>query len=201
VVDSYNLLTFTLKKCILFVGYTLKSSKEWGSEMTKDGEDGKRKPFFVLKSFQCSSKTARNLQKKLIKSDCSISDAGDELLFKFSQEEILRELQETTSLSLVQITSRDLGLKGMYTYTELCDAAKERGYQECNPILCGPVLRMQYKKQPFFETLFVAMKPVGELESVFSVANTTYLGRHLDAVRTQGVFFTRKTKWIFTTSA
>lgn len=69
---------------------------------------------------------------------------------------ILKEIEE---INLINISASDLGFKTNTRYWEIYTKAKEFGLEIC-PAKTGPELRLQYKDQPKYEWLHIAMEPI-----------------------------------------
>src|SRR3990167_588170 len=100
-------------------------------------------------------KTKEELMKAMRNGGNFVSPRAKELIsspdFTISSEE--REVE------LVQVTPRDLGLRGAQNYDAICAAARAAGYDYC-PAEVGPALRLAYTDQLVWEWITIGMEPI-----------------------------------------
>ncbi len=70
----------------------------------------------------------------------------------------LEPAQEPITLNLAYVTVEELGFKTKVSYSEICQAALQRGLQLC-PLEVGPALRLILKKRSNHEWICVGMQP------------------------------------------
>lgn len=102
-------------------------------------------------------------------------------------------------IQLVNLSKSELGVKDNATYGEICSKAKEFGLELC-PNEVGPQLRLQYKDQPKYDYIYVAMEPItasGDRPSIFIVVNDVN-GLGLNATRGGSAsFFSADCRFVF----
>jgi hypothetical protein len=110
------------------------------------------------------------LDQKLQDNNTKISDQAAEMM----QQDAFTVAQREERINLVSVSVAELGFDEATCYKVICQRAKEHDLEPC-PAEVGPQLRLQYKDQPIYEWILVAMKALqgcdGSLR-IFDVGRT-----------------------------
>jgi hypothetical protein len=84
-----------------------------------------------------------------------IGDAADEILGRPA----FRYVREKTEVELAVVSAAELGVESESSLADFYNRARQLGLMLC-PAEVAPQLRLDYRDQPFGETLIIAMEPV-----------------------------------------
>ncbi len=101
-------------------------------------------------------------------------------------------------ISTAILTVENLGFKDGAKFNEIIKKAHEWGFELCSAEV-GPQLRVQYRKQPEGENLFIAMNPLsvyGE-QRIFAVQKSSYLFFLKGTICNQETHFNQSDKFVF----
>lgn len=139
-------------------------------------------------------RTANDFRRALQTGGFRIGSWGNDVLGKV----VFKTASEETVVDLVNTSVAELGFKNGAIRKDIYRWALELGLELC-PAEVGPQLRLQYKDQPKYERLLIAMKPItgsSGRTSVFRVEHGNN-GLGLGGRGHPGDFWDGNRRWVF----